>query len=137
MEWKEGEYKISNDKSLLSVEQICELLSKSYWASKRPRDVIEKSIENSICYGVYHIEKQIGYGRIITDYATTYYICDVILDEKHRGKGLGKKLIQCMIEFDGISGGLGILLTKDAHGLYEQYGFKKDEKTFMRRIPNI
>ncbi|MBU3107306.1 GNAT family N-acetyltransferase [Clostridium gasigenes] len=137
MGWKEGKYKISNDKSLLSVEQICGLLSKSYWASKRPREVIEKSIENSICYGVYHIEKQIGYGRIITDYATTYYICDVILDEKHRGKGLGKKLIECMIEFDEISGGLGMLLTKDAHELYEQYGFEKDEKTFMRRIPII
>ncbi|MBB6715223.1 GNAT family N-acetyltransferase [Clostridium gasigenes] len=137
MEWKEGEYKISNDKSLLSVEEICGLLSKSYWASKRPREVIEKSIENSICYGVYHIEKQIGYGRIITDYATTYYICDVILDEEHRGKGLGKKLIECMIEFDEVCSGFGMLATKDAHGLYGQYGFKKDEKTFMRRIPII
>ena len=133
MEWKEGEYKISNDKSLLSVEQICELLSKSYWASKRSREVIEKSIENSICYGVYHIEKQIGYGRVITDYATTYYICDVILDEKHRGKGLGKKLIECMIEFDDVCSGLGILATKDAHGLYEQYGFKKEGNRFMSR----
>ena len=134
MEWKEGEYKISNDKSLLSIEQICELLSKSYWASKRSREVIEKSIENSICYGVYHNEKQIGYGRVITDYATTYYICDVILDEKHRGKGLGKKLIACMMEFDGVCGGIGMLVTNDAHGLYEQYGFKKEGNRFMSRM---
>ena len=136
MEWKDGKYKISNDKSLLSVEKICELLSKSYWASKRPREVIEKSIDNSICYGVYYNEEQIGFGRIITDYVTTYYICDVILDEKYRGRGLGKKLIECMIEFEDFSDNYGILSTRDAHGLYQQYGFVKDDKGFMYRIPN-
>ena len=136
MEWKEGEYKISNDKSLLSLEKICELLSKSYWASKRPKEIIEKSIDNSICYGIYYNEEQIGYGRIITDYATTCYICDVILDEKYRGKGLGKKLIECMIEFEDFYNKFGILATKDAHGLYQQYGFIKDEKKLMYRIPN-
>jgi GNAT superfamily N-acetyltransferase len=134
MEWTEGQYKISNDKSLLSIKRISELLSKSYWASKRPKEVIQKSIDNSICYGVYCNEEQIGYGRIITDYATTYYICDVILDEEYRGKGLGRKLIQCMIEFEDFSEKFGILATKDAHGLYQKYGFVKDEKAFMYRI---
>ncbi len=134
MEWNEGQYKISNDKSLLSIEEISGLLSKSYWASKRPKEVIQKSIDNSICYGVYYNEEQIGYGRVITDYATTYYICDVILDEKHRGKGLGKKLIECMIEFEDFGKKFGILSTMDAHGLYQKYGFRKDEETFMYRM---
>ena len=110
---------------------------KSYWANKRPRSNYWKSIKNSICYGIYNNGKQIGYGRVITDYATTYYIADVILDEDHRGKGIGKKLIECMIEFDGIDGGLVMLLTKDAHGLYEQYGFEKDGDKFMSRWPSI
>ncbi|MEN6460063.1 MAG: GNAT family N-acetyltransferase [Syntrophomonas sp.] len=137
MEWKEGQYKISDDKSLLSLEKICDLLSKSYWANKRPAETISKSIENSICYGIYSDEEQIGFGRIITDYATTYYICDVILDEKYRGKGLGKKLIECMIGCKDFSDCQGMLGTKDAHGLYQQYGFIKDEKSFMRRPPSI
>lgn len=133
MEWTDGEYRISNDKSLILIEDVCELLANTYWANKRPREVIEKSIENSICYGIYNKNKQVGYGRIITDYATTYYIADVILNEKHRGIGLGKKLIECMVEFDGISGGLGMLLTSDAHGLYTQYGFERDGEKFMAR----
>jgi GNAT superfamily N-acetyltransferase len=135
MEWNEGQYRISNDKSLLSFETICELLSKSFWANKRPKEVIAKSIENSICYGVYSYDKQIGFGRVVTDYSTTYYICDIIIDEKYRGKGLGKKLIECILKFEDLNNKIGILATKDAHGLYQQYGFIKDDKTFMRRRP--
>jgi len=135
MEWKEGQYRISTDKSLLSIDKVCELISKSYWASKRPREVIIKSIDNSICYGVYCNEEQIGFGRIITDFATTYYLCDVILDEKYQGIGLGKKLVECMIKSEGFCSMTGILITQDAHGLYHQYGFIKDEKVFMRRNP--
>ncbi len=134
MEWKEGQYKISNDKKLLSIEKISGLLSKSYWASKRPKEVIQKSIDNSICYGVYYKEEQIGYGRIVTDYATTYYICDVILDEKYRGQGLGKKLIECMIEFEDFDKKFGILSTRDAHEYYKKFGFIKDKDSFMYRI---
>lgn len=136
MEWKEGQYKISTDKSLLSFDRVRELLSTCYWANKRPKEVIAKSIDNSICFGVYSDEGQIGFGRIITDYVTTYYICDVVIDEKYRGKGLGKKLIECMTGFEDFGNITGILATKDAHELYKQYGFVKDEKTFMRRFPN-
>lgn len=73
---------------------------------------------------------------MITDYATTYYICDVIIYETHRGQGLGKKLVESMIEFEGLYEKLGILATKDAHEFYKYNGFIKDEKSFMRRIPN-
>lgn len=137
MEWNEGQYKISKDKSLLSIDRICDLLSTSYWASKRSRDVIQKSIDNSVCYGVYENNIQIGFGRIITDYATAYYICDVIIDENYRGKGLGKKLIECMTRFENFEGKSVFLLTKDAHGLYEHFGFKKDENRFMYRKSNM
>lgn len=65
MEWNEGQYRISNDKSLLSFDSICDLLSKSFWANMRPKEVIAKSIENSICYGVYSYDKQIGFGRVV------------------------------------------------------------------------
>jgi GNAT superfamily N-acetyltransferase len=129
-----GEYRISNDKTLLSVEKIRELLSGSYWANDRPVEIIEKAINNSDCYGVYLEKKQVGFARVVTDYATVYWLCDVIIDEKHRGKELGKKLMESIVESIEYKELRGILATKDAHGLYEQYGFvKAAEGRFMMR----
>lgn len=71
-------------------------LSKTYWASNRTKETIELSIKNSICYGLYHNNEQVGFARVLTDYATMYWLCDVIIDQAHRGKGLGKKFVQCI-----------------------------------------
>ena len=116
-------YLISDDKSLLSTDRIMEMLSNSYWASNRSREVNEMAIENSICYGAYFNNHQVGYARVVTDNATMYWLCDVIIDEEHRNKGLGKKLIEVITNCDKLKGKLGILLTKDAHKLYDKYGF--------------
>jgi ribosomal protein S18 acetylase RimI-like enzyme len=139
MEWNKDIYMVSTDKALLSVDRVCALLGKSYWANNRPRAVIEKSIENSICYGVYCGGEQVGFGRIITDYATTFYICDVIIDENHRGRGLGKMLLACMMDSENFKSITGLLVTSDAHGLYRKYGFNPLENVFMLRRgePNI
>jgi predicted GNAT family N-acyltransferase len=128
-------YLISNDKKLLQTDKICELLSKSYWAKDRPKDKIEASIENSVCFGVYLNNKQVGFARVVTDYAVIYWLCDVIIDEHHRKKGLGKKLIEAIINNSELKNLAGILATMDAHGLYEQYGFVKDAERFMRKKP--
>ena len=133
MDWTEGTYTISTDKSLLSLDRICALLSKSYWACSRPREVIAQSLENSICYGIYDNGLQVGFGRIITDYATTYYICDVIVDEGYRGRGLGKKLIDCMVGTDSFIHKTGLLVTSDAHELYRHSGFTSVDNVFMMR----
>lgn len=135
MEWAYGEFKISTDKSLLSLEKIKDFLSKSYWADNRPINVIKKSIQNSDCYGVYHGNEQIGFARVVTDYATVYWICDVFIDERYRGKGLGKALIERIVESGDLKGVRGILGTKDAHRLYEQFGFERLEGRFMKRMP--
>ena len=128
-----GEYKISNNKDLISIDRVCDLLSKSYWANKRSKERIEESIKNSICIGIYDKEKMIGFARVVTDYATMYWLCDVIIDEEYRGNGLGKKLIECITEMEELKGMFGILATRDAHGLYEKYGFKKEPEKYMRR----
>ncbi len=128
-----GKYKISNNKDLISIDGVCNLLSKSYWANKRSKERIEESIKNSICIGIYDKEKMIGFARIVTDYATMYWLCDVIIDEEYRGNGLGKKLIECITEMEELKGMFGILATHDAHGLYEKYGFKRETEKFMRR----
>lgn len=129
-----GEYTISDDKSLLSVQSVQQLLAQSYWANSRPIGTIELSVKNSICYGVYHNGNQVGFARIVTDYATVYWLCDVIIDKEQQGKGIGKKLIECIVNSEELKGLRGILRTRDAHGLYEHYGFVKDGEHFMVRV---
>lgn len=109
------------------------MLEKTYWAQGRPEDVIQKSIENSLVYGIYHKNDQVGFARVITDYATAYYLCDVVIDEAHRGFGLGKKLIKTIIEDERLINLRGILATNDAHGLYQRYGFISSGDRFMNR----
>jgi GNAT superfamily N-acetyltransferase len=133
MERNEGEYLFSDNRELLSLETICGFLKRSYWAGQRSREVIAKSIEHSLCYGVYHQGRQIGFARVVTDHAVIYWLCDVFIDEVHRGLGLGKKLITFVVESDELKGLTGILGTRDAHKLYEQFGFERDPVRFMRK----
>ena len=93
-------------------------------------------MENSVCVGVYHGNKQIGFARIVTDHVTTYWLCDVFVDEEYRGKGIGKKLIQSITTADEYKNLFGTLATRDAHGLYEGYEFVKDNGRFMSRMPD-
>jgi len=134
MDLKFGEYKFSDNKDLISLDKVCELLGKSYWADNRKRETTVKAIENSICIGIYLKEEMIGFARIVTDYATMYWLCDVIIDENHRKNGLGKKLIEIITERKELDGMFGILGTRDAQKLYEKYGFKKvDAEKYMRK----
>lgn len=127
-------YYISKDKSKLQLDMVKDLLKQTYWAAERPEETIIKSIQNSICYGIFENNgTQVGFARIITDYATTYYLCDVIIDKKHRGKGLGKALIEFITNDVDLKNLRGLLLTKDAHGLYKQYGFERDTEKFMQK----
>lgn len=131
-----GRYFISADKSLLHLDDIVALISKSYWAPDRSREDHITSIENSICFGVYDGDKQIGFARIITDYATQAYLADVIIDENYRGQGIGKALVGFIMEYKPLQKVKSwSLLTKDAHTLYEKfgYGYLEDPKRYMRR----
>ena len=129
-------YYILDDKDKLQVNRVVELLNNTYWAASRSKQVIEESIKNSICYGVYDQETNIliGFARVITDFATTYYLCDVIVDENYRGMGIGKALIEKITEDSRYAGMIGLLLTKDAHGLYKQYGFNQETTRSMIRL---
>ena len=127
------DFLISDDKSKLQIESICKLLNSSYWAENRPRSIIEKSIENSICFGVYKDGNQIGFARCVTDYSTMYWLADVVIDIDYRKKGLGKVLTDAIVNHEQLKGCFGVLATKDAHGLYEQYGFKTVDGKYMRK----
>ncbi|SDE44452.1 Acetyltransferase (GNAT) family protein [Paenibacillus sp. UNCCL117] len=135
MEIRYDDYVISDDKSRLDVEAVLESLSRSYWAQTRPQERTRKAIEHSYCVGVYYNEAQVGFARVITDWATFFYLCDVYVDDEHRGKGIGKKLVEAVMDIAELEGLMGLLGTRDAHGLYEKYGFIKDGERFMKRPP--
>lgn len=130
-----NEFCISDDKSRMDKDAVLDFLSRSYWANQRPKDRTLKAIDNSYCLGVYREEKQVGFARVVSDGATFFYICDVFVAEECRGKGIGKKLVELIVESDEFEGMLGLLGTLDAHGLYEKYGFVKDPDRFLKRPP--
>ncbi len=137
MEISFGEFEISDDLDRIPVDRVKELLSESYWAAERSREVIERSLRSSLCLGVYDGEKMVGFARIVTDFTTIYWLCDVIIDPAYRGRGLGKKLMHTVIRLEQLQGLAGILGTRDAHGLYERYGFKRDTERLMWRHPEV
>ena len=118
-------YEISTDQDRLDVEVVFRFLSEeSYWSPGIPRDVVERSINNSLCFGVYHGEVQVGFARIVTDKATFALVADVFIVEAHRGKGLSKWLLHEVMEHPDLQGLRRLLLlTSDAHSLYAQFGF--------------
>ena len=131
---REG-FLISTDPDLLDLDFVCRSLNGTYWAANRSREVIEKSIQNSLCFGVYEKEsrRQVGFARVVTDKATFSWICDVLIEEENRRKGLGKWLMSCVTEHPTVRNSMSLLRTLDAHGLYEKYGYERTE--MMRRPP--
>lgn len=133
---REDGYYISTDRELLSLDVVHGYLDRSYWAEGRSKEVIQVSIDHSLCFGVYAPDgTQVGFARAVTDYATIYWLGDVFILEEHRGKGLGKWLVDCIVHHPQLEKLSGILATRDAHGLYAQYDFKVPEnpQNVMRR----
>ncbi len=137
LEWQRGEFAISTDPAKLQLEAIVAFLGTSYWAHQRSVATIQRSLEGSLCFGVYQSNAQIGLARVVTDYATFAYLCDVYILESHRGLGLGKWLMQTVFEHPELCGIRRFMLaTRDAHELYLRYGFKPLEHPlrFMERF---
>jgi GNAT superfamily N-acetyltransferase len=123
LEAQRGDYLISTDPAKLDLAVIHGFLSnESYWAQGRPLDVMRRALEHSLCFGVYLGDEQMGLARVVTDYATFAWLCDVFILEAHRGPGLGKWLIQTVVAHPDLQGVLTVLGTRDAHGLYQGYG---------------
>lgn len=130
---QQGEYEISDDPARLDLDTIERLLRGTYWAWERPRAAIEKAIANSICLGAYREGRQVGFARVVTDRATFAWICDVVLDEAHRGTGLGKGLAEAIILHPEVADLRQVLATRDAHSLYERFGYQRSGEMFMTR----
>ena len=121
----------------MDIKWVTGALQKTYWADDRSDETIEKSMRNSYCYGVFEGDKQIAFCRLITDFATTYYLCDAVVDENCRGKGIGSIMLNAIVADERFKNLRGILGTKDAHSFYERFGFEKNEKLFMQRWTKV
>ncbi len=140
-EWRRGEYSISTVKHRLDLAMIHGFLTTSYWAAGVTMDVVKRSIEHSLVFGVYKSEQQVGFARIITDYATFAYLGDVFILESFRGQGLSKWLMEVIVAHPELQGlRRWMLLTRDAHGLYRKVGFaepKSPERYMEMYFPDV
>ena len=124
-EWKRDGYTISTNRERLDLKVIHGFLTQSYWAAGVPVEIVKRSIENSLPFGLYDNDRQIGFARVITDYATFAYLADVFVLEAARGAGLGKWLVAAIISHPELQGlRRWMLATRDAHGLYRTVGFE-------------
>jgi len=134
MMFEESEYKISDDREEVQLDQVVALLKKSYWAKSRNIETIKISISNSVCFSVFYDNLQVGFARVVTDYSSMAYIADVIIDDDHQGKGLGKWLMETIVGDSRWRDKFQFLATDDAHSLYEKFGFSGSVKLMSTKI---
>lgn len=129
------DYRIIEGAENIPLSDVARLLHTTYWADKRPVEVIERSMQHSACFGIRSEGSNglVAFARVISDYATFFYLSDVVVDEAFRGRGLGKALVGHILSRPEYKGLRGLLITRDAHGLYRQYGFEVVNDRIMMR----
>jgi GNAT superfamily N-acetyltransferase len=139
--WIRGDFEITTDPSRIDLKMVHSFLTTSYWAAGIPIETVERSIKNSLCFGVYKDNHQVGFARVITDRATFAYLGDVFVLPEFRAHGLAKWMMECIMAHPDLQGlRRWSLLTRDAHGLYRQFGFtqiKSPERWMERHDPEI
>jgi GNAT superfamily N-acetyltransferase len=124
-EARRGQISISTDPGRLDLDTVADMLTRAYWAWNRPRERTERALQNSLVFGLYDGEKQIGMARVVTDSSVFAYLCDVFILEEYRHKGLGKWLLETIVSHPDLKEmRRWMLTTDDAHGLYRQFGFE-------------
>ncbi|HEX5222744.1 MAG TPA: GNAT family N-acetyltransferase [Verrucomicrobiae bacterium] len=140
-EWKRDNLIITTDPARQDVDAIHAYLTRAYWCENIPREIVERAVRNSLCFGLFDGASQVGLARVVTDYATYAYLCDVYVLESHRGRGLGKWLIECVMAHPQLQGLRRFnLATRDAHELYKPFGFqplRQPEAHLEKHKPDI
>jgi GNAT superfamily N-acetyltransferase len=139
--WVNGAFTVTCDPARMDPEVIAGFLASSYWAKGIPADTVDRSLANSLCFSLLDGDQQVGFARVITDYATIAMLNDVFVLPAYRGRGLSKWLMECVTSHPELQGlRRWILSTRDAHGLYSQFGFtplKKPEVFMEKHDPNV
>ena len=141
MEFNNDRFTITTDKGKLDVPYIHEYLKQSYWGENIPQEVVQRSIDGALCFGIFENDQQVGFARVITDFATFAYLADVFVDEACRGLGLSKWLMEVILSHPDLQGLRRFMLaTRDAHGLYQKFGFVSltvPERWMQIHNPNV
>ena len=127
MEWTRNEYRLTDDKAQLDLDAVYRWLLATYWAADRPKSMLETSVQHSVCLGLFAGATPVGFCRAVTDHATFTWVADVVVAPEYRGRGLGRWMVQTLIDHPAVQTRTQLLRTKDAHGLYEALGFERGE----------
>jgi len=136
MEWQQNGFTLSDDVERLDVAEVCRLLHCTYWAKQRPSQAIERSVRNSLSFGLYDQAKLIGFTRVVTDRATVGYLCDVVIADEYQRRGLGEWMLARILEHPDIRDCRIDLFTRDAQAFYQRFGFGPHRFTSMVRYPD-
>lgn len=128
-----GKFTVSDEKEMLQLDRVREMMRSAYWTDEKDIEILEKAIAAGMCFGVYEDGRQIAYSRVVSDFTTMYWIADVIVDEAYRGEGVGTILMEAIVGHERLQGLSAMLVTRDAHGFYERFGFERVENKFMSR----
>jgi N-acetylglutamate synthase-like GNAT family acetyltransferase len=123
MEWTAGDYVLTDDPARADIEAIHRLLRETYWAATRQRETVVRSVQHSLCFSLFHGGSQVGVARVLTDQVTTSYLCDVVIDAGHRGRGMGAWLIERILDHPAVKDTRVLLITRDAQDFYQGLGF--------------
>ena len=134
MEWTRGDFVITDARERVDVRCIFELLGKTYWGVRRPYETVEKMVQHSLCFTLLYSGSQIGFGRVVTDYTVFSWVADVVVDDLFRGQGLGKWMMYCINEHPLLRSTQMVLQTRDAHALYEKFGFHQSPKLMSTAV---
>jgi GNAT superfamily N-acetyltransferase len=132
VEWRKEGFTISDERAKVKIDTIAHLLAETHWGYRRPRPVVEKLVENSLCFSLFRNNEQIGFARVVTDQTVFSWLSDLVIAPELRGRGLGRWLLQCILNHPAISGAQFVLQTRDAHHFYESFGFQRSDKLMTR-----
>ena len=135
MKYKREQFRILDDPTRINIDIVTHLLAETYWGHKRSRAIVEKLIQNSLCFSLFSREEQVGFTRVVSDHTVFSWISDLVIAENYRNQGLGEWLLDCILNHPSISQTQFVLQTKSAYQLYEKSGFKRNDKLMTRTAP--
>ena len=137
MVWTLGDFVLTDARERVDVRCIFELLEKTYWGVRRPYETVKKMVEHSLCLTLLHSGSQIGFGRVVTDYTVFSWVADIVINDQFRGQGLGKWMMACIKEHPLLRSTQMVLQTRDAHTLYEKFGFSQSPKLMSTNVVGL
>jgi GNAT superfamily N-acetyltransferase len=132
VEWRKKGFILTDERGRVNPGTVAHLLAGTHWGYRRPRPVVERLIENSLCFSLFRNTEQVGFARVVTDHSVFSWLSDLVISAGLRGQGLGKWLLQCILDHPAISGTQFVLQTRDAHRLYESFGFQRSDQLLTR-----